>query len=95
MLRILRRTGLHTKTLRQLGVVRNIHDEFQTPETADKEKIKPKLTPAISSKFQIFADDDSAVILDVEEERLNQTQKIIIPQVDIYEGINMQSKFDA
>jgi hypothetical protein len=39
-----------------------------------------QIPSAISSKYQLFRDEDAAVILDVEEERLKHQETLELPQ---------------
>lgn len=78
------------------NIYRNFHDEFTKPPPPTKENPKPNLVPtAVASKFQIFKDEDSTIILDIAEERLKmQQQELIIEQKDdIYDGLNLESLY--
>lgn len=77
------------------NIYRNFHDEFTNPPIPPaKEKPKPNPLPtAVASKFEIFKDEDSTIILDIAEERMKM-QKVLEHEQkvdDIYEGLNLES----
>jgi hypothetical protein len=55
-----------------------------------------QIPSAISSKYQVFRDEDALVILDVEEERLQHLQTLELPQVqdqeDEFSDLNLERK---
>jgi hypothetical protein len=76
----------------------------EDPENRSKESRKKQgfnmlseQTPsAISSKYQVFRDEDAAIILDVEEERLKHLQTLELPQEqdkeDEFSYLNLERK---
>lgn len=73
------------------------------PENRGKENGKKQgfsmseqIPSAISSKYQVFRDEDSAVILDVEEERLKHLQTLELSQEedkeDEFSDLNLDRK---
>jgi hypothetical protein len=73
------------------------------PENRSKENGKKQgfnmseqIPSAISSKYQVFRDEDAAVILDVEEERLKHQQTLELPQEqdkeDEFSDLNLERK---
>jgi hypothetical protein len=56
---------------------------------------KRQIPSAISGKYQVFRDEDAAVILDVEEERLKHLETLDLPHKqneDEFSGLNLESK---
>jgi len=56
---------------------------------------KQQIPSAISGKYQVFRDEDAAVILDVEEERLKHLETRDLPHKqyeDEFSGLNLESK---
>jgi hypothetical protein len=55
-----------------------------------------QIPSAISSKYQVFRDEDASVILDVEEERLQHLQTLELPQEqdkgDEFSDLNFERK---
>jgi hypothetical protein len=55
-----------------------------------------QIPSAISSKYQVFRDEDASVILDVEEERLQHMQTLELPQEqekeDEFSDLNLDRK---
>lgn len=78
------------------NIHRQFHEDFSAPPLPiDKEKRKENLTPgAVASKYDIFRDDESPIILDVDEERSRYNSEIetVLPVRDQYEGINLERK---
>jgi hypothetical protein len=55
-----------------------------------------QIPSAISGKYQIFRDQDAAVILDVEEERMKHLQTLDLPHKqyeDEFSGLNLESEY--
>lgn len=74
---------------------RFFHEDF-TVLPVKPTKIQLKTVPtAVASKYQLFKDDDSSVILDIEEERQRLTDNISSeePLPDIYAGLNLERTF--
>lgn len=82
----------------QLQLAKHFHDEFTNdpPKTSTNPKNKfTRTTPAVSTKFNVFSDDNASVILDVEEERQRVAEEIDqIDDVldDAYSGLNLESE---
>jgi hypothetical protein len=59
-------------------------------------RFSEQIPSAISSKYQIFRDEDATVILDVEEEKSKHLQSLKFPQEqdkeDEFSGLNLESK---
>lgn len=57
---------------------------------------KQQIPSAISDKYQVFRDEDAAVILDVEEERLKHLETVDLSRKqyeDEFSGLNLESKY--
>lgn len=57
---------------------------------------KEHIPSAISGKYQVFRDEDAAVILDVEEERLKHLETLDLTHKqyeDEFSGLNLESKY--
>lgn len=67
---------------------RTLSDDTRMP-------IDQAIPTAVANKFQIFKDDDSSVILDIDEERLKLSAESEAEEAmpDIYAGLNVQSEF--
>lgn len=99
----IRLIAVHSKLLcvpmlkRPTTVPRNFHEEFKNPfQTPAEPKTKQQPPPlAVSSKFQIFKDEDSPVILDMAEERLKLAQELNTDNqpTDIYAGLNLERMY--
>jgi hypothetical protein len=57
---------------------------------------RQQIPSTISGKYQVFRDEDAAVILDVEEERLKHLETLDLPHKqydDEFSGLNLESKY--
>lgn len=75
-----------------------LHKRFYQDDTKERRTgtEKQQIPSAISSKYQIFKDEDAAVILDVEEERLKHLETLHIPHKqyeDEFSGLNLESEY--
>lgn len=59
--------------------------------------LSEQIPSAISSKYQVFRDEDAAVILDVEEEKLKHVQTLELPEEqdkeDEFSDLNLERKW--
>lgn len=81
--------------------VRNVHIGVvhQSNNDDSNSKDESKITPAIGTKYEVFNDDNAAIILDIEEER----DKMLANELDIelvedaaqniYAGLNTEREY--
>ena len=77
---------------------RVLHERFYQDDAKERctGTEKQQIPSAISSKYQIFRDEDAKVILDVEEERLKYLETLHIPHKqyeDEFSGLNLESEY--
>lgn len=89
----------HKFLLRNRNLIsRKFHEEFQTKEPPVVKKLKSSAPGAISTKYEIFQESDSQIILDIDEERQRIADGIIDVEYDkpkireVYLGVNLESK---
>lgn len=94
-----RSRSLVDQLLKRQIVHRYFHEEFKnTAPTPAESKAKPHPSPlAVSSKYQMFKNEDSPVILDMAEERLKIEQETETngQPTDMYAGLNLNSKYST
>lgn len=83
-----------SRSINLVKIARQFHDEFTNaiPKITNEKLQNPQNVPtAVASKYQIFKDEDSTIILDIEEERqkINEQIEIEESQPDIYHGLNL------
>lgn len=73
---------------------------YRSKDDEDKSKSdEPKIAPAVSSRYQLFTDDNATVILDMEEERDKilhgemEIEEIEDAAPDIFAGLNTERKY--
>lgn len=88
-LRISRRTCLQSL---RTPLTRHFHPEFTNPPKHVEEKVVPEASPAgLKSKYEIFRDEDSQEIFDVEEEKRKYQEQANLEVPDTrYEGLNLE-----
>lgn len=85
--------GTHRVNLKnnEAGSVRRFSqdDSTKSPDSKTKQNIT-----AVTSKFEVFRDEDATIILDVEEERekLNSVIETEESIVDAFAGLNLERK---
>jgi hypothetical protein len=77
---------------------RLLHERLYQDDSKDRRKgtETQEIPSAISLKYQVFRDEDAAVILDVEEERLKHLETLEGPHEqfkgDEFSGLNLESE---
>lgn len=73
-------------------LTRHFHPEITNTPKQTEEKVVPESSPAgLKSKFEIFRDEDSLEIFDVEEEKrkYQEQESLEVPDTR-YEGLNLE-----
>lgn len=76
--------------------LRSLCDHLDEKQASKKNKVEDTndILGSISSKYQVFRNEDSSTILDVNEERFKYAQFLETEEeFDIYSGINLNRKY--